>query len=90
MIVRLRSAGGLTSRTTSLSRPMVTASPARGTLPSGQDLGSDHSDRLTDEGGACAGAGIFMCSCVFLGDRLGPSAERERRGKQQMERREQA
>src|ERR1700761_2433064 len=59
-MVRLRSAGGLTSRTTSLSRPMVTASPAPGTLPSGQDLGSDHSDRLTDAGGAWAGVSIFM------------------------------
>src|SRR6185437_3647093 len=59
-MVRLRSAGGLTSSTMSLSRGMVTASPARGALPSGQEAGLDHSDRLTADGAAAADAGIFM------------------------------
>ena len=40
-IVRLPSAGGLTSRTTSLPFAMVTLSPAAGTLLSGQVAGSD-------------------------------------------------
>src|ERR1043165_1649434 len=40
-IVRPFSAGGLTSRTTSLPAAMVTLSPARGTCLSGQVAGSD-------------------------------------------------
>ena len=46
--VRLRSAGGLTSSMTSMSRPIVTLSPAAGTLPSGQAAGSDQFVALTD------------------------------------------
>ena len=41
-IVRPPSAGGLTSRITSLSLAMVTLSPATGTLLLGQVAGSDH------------------------------------------------
>jgi len=40
------SAGGLTSRITSLSRPIVGLSPATGTLWFGQVAGSDQSDGL--------------------------------------------
>ena len=46
-IVRLPSAGGLTSRTTSLPAAMVTLSPARGTRRSGQLAGSDQFVGLT-------------------------------------------
>src|SRR5215469_13796882 len=63
-MVRLRSAGGVTSRRMFLSLAMVTASPAPGTLPSGQEAGLDHNDCLTAEGAVWAFAGIFMPACA--------------------------
>ncbi len=42
LIVRPRSAGGLTSSSTSVPRGMVTFSPAAGTLPEGHAEASDH------------------------------------------------
>ena len=47
-IVRPRSAGGLTSRITSLPLAIVTSSPAAGTLSLGQVAGSDQFVALTD------------------------------------------
>jgi hypothetical protein len=40
---------------------MVTASPSRGTFPSGQDFGSDQRVWLAVEAGA--DVGMAMCSC---------------------------
>src|SRR6188768_2274336 len=47
-------AGGLTSSTTSLSRPMVTLSPATGTLRLGQVAGSDQLVGLANAPASCA------------------------------------
>src|SRR6202012_3769152 len=63
-MVRLRRAGGVTSRRMFLSLPMGTASPARGALPPGQDAGADQRVCATPEDGAWAAAGIFMPACA--------------------------
>src|SRR5688500_14920303 len=67
--VRLRSAGGSTSSTTSVSRAIVTASPARGTLPSGQAAGSDQRTVLTGADGVTAAAAAWSwLSCAATPD----------------------
>src|SRR5690606_28845149 len=58
-MVRLRRAGGLTSRTTCMSRAMVTASPSAGTLPSGHAAGSDQRSVRTSEERESAGASAW-------------------------------
>src|SRR6516162_1907175 len=73
-MVRLRRAGGVTSRTMFLSFPMVTASPAFGTFPSGQDLGSDQRVCATPEAGAWTGMLILEWSSCALAGAQTPSS----------------
>src|SRR5690348_13850370 len=86
-MVRLRRAGGVTSRTMFWSLAMVTASPARGTLPPGQDDGLDQSDSLAGEAAALADAGIFMPACASWAN-AGAAAPSIRAAGSSMERRD--